>query len=84
MLSFKDFWVLIKEAAARFNVVIALQGGVLFRLLLRNSNQVSDDITSVSLFDITPFTSDIDLIHSGKPSQSAALTQWLVERGLYQ
>ena len=43
-----------------------LHGGVAYRYALRLTGPWKSDARSIDLFDLTPFTADIDLLHSGK------------------
>lgn len=55
--------------ARRFGIGFRLHGGVASRLLGR----VNDAIRPLDLFELTPFASDIDLLHTGSAAMTGAL-----------
>jgi hypothetical protein len=54
-------------------VSFTLRGGVAFRFALKLNSVGDIDKSPIDLFDLTPFTADVDLVHSGPPEKTAQL-----------
>lgn len=70
----------IERVARRFGVSITLRGGVAFRFALFNHRQ-SPPIERLDLFDLAPFTADVDLSHSGATEITRPLLDAILEEG---
>lgn len=62
------------RACRRFNVQFTAFGGLIRRYLVWDEK---NDETTVDLFDLTPFLSDIDLVHTGGPELTPHIYRFL-------
>lgn len=62
----------LEEFAAHHRITLSLRGSVASRVLLRAT---ATPPQRLELFDLTPFMSDIDLVHSGLPELTPALRE---------
>jgi hypothetical protein len=60
-----DQFAALSTLADEMDVTFELHGGVAFRFALNEARYRQPDGGPVDLFDLTPFTADIDLLHSG-------------------
>jgi hypothetical protein len=57
---------------------LTLHGGTAFRFALRTTALTNYSHAIIDLFDLTPFTADVDLLHSGPTSATAGVREYIL------
>jgi hypothetical protein len=68
----------LSEIARRFAVKFRLHGGVVSRFIRRTIGQKIIE-RPLDLFELTPFTADVDLLHSGTDAQTPEILEALLK-----
>jgi hypothetical protein len=71
----------LEQVCRKFKVQFIAHGGLVRRYISRLHNQANSDLKrgETNLFDLTPFISDIDLVHSGTRQLTPKIYRYILE-----